>query len=215
MAAVVLVALFAGPWVYVHLSPDPADQVPVVVADSSSAPYRVYVVDWGYHTSIIVPQPPGLALGPSNDVHAAFVEFAWGDRSFYMQSNFWPHRLFATLFMPTASVTYLAGWPRAPVPTDGMTALWSRSVTIAELTRLYSALEGSIRHTSGDQREDAYSPADGYRGRFYPAHGYYLFWTDCNRWTVDRLHRAGLASSGTGVVLAQQVAGRLQGFRRE
>jgi hypothetical protein len=211
----VFAALGAGPWAYVHRWPDPADTIPVAVAGPPPAEYRVYVADWGYHTSIIVPQPPGLAFGPSNDVHAAFVEFAWGDRSFYMQSNYWPHRLFATLFLPTASVTYLAGWPRAPVATDGMTALWSRAVTLAELTSLYAALEGSIRHMLGKQRQAAYPPANGYRGRFYPAHGYYLFWADCNRWTVDQLHGAGLAKSGTGVVLAQQVAARLQGFRRE
>ena len=215
IAAAVLAALGAGPWAYVRLWPDPAEPAAIPTADPSAAEYRVYVADWGYHTSIVVPQPTGFAFGPRNAIQAPFVEFAWGDRSFYMQSNYWPHRLFATLFLPTASVTYLSGWPSAPERTDGMTALWSRSVTLAELTRLYAVLEGSIRHTSGQQRQDAYPPANGYRGRFYPAHGYYLFWADCNRWTVDQLHRAGLAESGTGVILARQVAARLHGFRRE
>ena len=26
--------------------------------------YRVYIVDWGYHTAIFVPQPAGWTLGP-------------------------------------------------------------------------------------------------------------------------------------------------------
>ena len=215
IAAVVFAVLSAGPWVYVRLWPDPPEPVAVPAADQSPAEYLVYVVDWGYHTSIVVPQPPGFAFGPRNEIQAPFVEFAWGDRSFYLESNYWPHRVFATLFLPTASVTYLAGWPRAPVKSDGMKALWSRSVTSDELTRLYAATEGSIRHKSAQQRQDEYPPASGYRGRFYPAHGYYLFWADCNRWTVDQLHSAGLAESGTGVILSRQVAARLHGFRRE
>ena len=215
IAAVVFAVLSAGPWVYVRLWPDPPEPVAVPAADQSPAEYRVYVVDWGYHTSIVVPQPPGFAFGPRNDIQAAFVEGAWGDRSFYMESNYWPHRLFATLFLPTASVTYLAGWSRVPDKSDGIVARWSRSVTSDELTQLYAAMEGSIRHKSGQQRQDEYPPVKGYRGRFYPAHGYYLFWADCNRWTVDQLHNAGLAESGTGVILSQQVAARLRGFRRE
>jgi hypothetical protein len=163
----------------------------------------------------VVPQPAGFVLGPSHDPAAAYVEMAWGDRSFYMESNYWPHRLFATLALPTESVSYLAGWSRAPRRTDGMQGLWSRRVTSDELRRLFAALEGTIRHAPDGTREPAHPPAPGYRGRFYPAHGKYLFWNDCNRWTVEQLHAAGLAESGVGVVLARQVPARLRGFSPE
>lgn len=59
-----------------------------------------------------------------------------------------------------------------------------------------------------------YAPVADYPGRFYPAYGSYLWWNDCNRWTVDRLHAAGLARSGVGVIVPGQVPARLIGFER-
>jgi hypothetical protein len=210
-----LVMLVVGPWAWIRLRPDPPDAVAIPPIALETVTHTIYVINWGYHTSIVVPQPAGFALGPSHDPEAAFVEFAWGDRSFYMESNYWPHRLFASVALPTESVGYLAGWSRAPARTDGMPGLWSRRVTADELRLLYTALEGTLRHAANGARLPAFRPAPGYRGRFYPAHGAYLFWNDCNRWTVEQLHAAGLAESGVGVILARQVPGRLRGFSRE
>ena len=69
--------------------------------------YRVLVADWGYHTAILVEQPQGWHLGPPGNERAAFLEYAWGDQRFYMESDFRPHALFATLVLPTATVMYL------------------------------------------------------------------------------------------------------------
>ena len=55
-----------------------------VPAPLDSRSYRVFVADWGYHTSIIVERPPGARLGPEAREGAPFVEYAWGDRRFYM-----------------------------------------------------------------------------------------------------------------------------------
>ena len=52
----------------------------------------------------------------------------------------------------------------------------------------------------------------GYAGRFYPGAGAYLWWTDCNRWTVDRLAAAGLARRGRGVIFSGQVKNALIDF---
>jgi hypothetical protein len=52
--------------------------------------YRVFVADWGYHTSIVVEQPRGWRLGPAGEETAPFVEYAWGDRRFYYASDFRP-----------------------------------------------------------------------------------------------------------------------------
>jgi len=46
------------------------------------------------------------------------------------------------------------------------------------------------------------------------AHGHYLWFTDCNRWTVERLAKAGLARGGLGVIFSGQVARHLIGFHR-
>ncbi len=211
-AYVLLVLLLLGPWIHVQLTPDRPGAVTVPSIPANADGYTISVADWGYHTSVILPQPAGLVRGPGNDSAAAYVEFAWGDRRFYMESNYLPHSLFATLFLPTESVVYLRGWARPPTMSDGMRSLWSRVVTPEELGRLYAALESFIRHDATNVRPASFSPAAGYGGRFYPAHGAYLFWNDCNRWTLDRLHEAGLARSGTGVMLSGEVGPRLRGF---
>jgi hypothetical protein len=53
---------------------------------------------------------------------------------------------------------------------------------------------------------DAFPAVSGYARRFYRAHGRYLWFTDCNRWTVERLASVGLAHGGFGVIFSGQVA---------
>lgn len=178
-----------------------------------AATYRVLVVDWGYHTAIVVEQPPGWGLGPPGEEHAPFLEYAWGDRRFYMESDYRPHAVFATLVLPTASVLYVDGRPDPP-PFRGARAAYERRVDATALRVLLADLERSIRRTADGTRQAPYAPAPGYGGRFYPAHGAYLWTRACNWWTVARLGDAGLAGSGTGVVFSGQVAGRLHEFQR-
>ncbi len=210
-----LLLLLMGPWIYVQLVPDRPGLIAAPAIQELPGGYRIYVANWGYHTSIILPQPAGLVRGPINDSTAAYVEFAWGDRRFYMQSNYMPHSLFATVFLPTESVIYLRGWARPPTAAGGMRTLWSRLVTSTELAQLYAAVESTMHHDSSNARPAAFAPVDGYGGRFYPAHGAYLFWNACNRWTLDRLHQASLAEGGGGVILSGQVGARLTGFTVE
>lgn len=181
-------------------------------------PFRLYVADWGYHASIIVEQPPGWRLGPPGQDSARFVEFAWGDRRFYMEANYRPDAVFATLLLPTESVTYVAGWRAAPEQSSRPRALFRRDITASELQRLVSSLESAIRRIDTGDRTPPH-PAKRmlggpFSGRFYPAQQSYLWWNDCNRWVVDRLAAAGLARGGRGVILSGQVAARLRGFRR-
>jgi hypothetical protein len=205
--------LVLGPPLYVALARDtrPAVQLPFPSAGS----YRVYVADWGYHTSIIVQQPAGWRLGPPGKEGAPFLEYAWGDRRFYMESDYRPQAIFATLFLPTASVLYLDGLP-APPGTEGATgarAVFVRYVDAATLRALLVELERSIHRMPDDTRAPPYARTPEYRGRFYPAYGAYLWAGACNWWTVERLRGAGLAGSAAGVVFSGQVAGRLRGFR--
>jgi hypothetical protein len=174
--------------------------------------FHVYVADWGYHTSVLFEQPAGWRLGPVDDENAPYVEFAWGDRRFYMESNYQPQSVFATLFLPTSSVTYVAGWNAPPERDAQPRTLYARTVSAAQLSALVASLESSIRRDAANTRVPPFAPVAGYAGRFYPAHGDYLWWFDCNRWTVDRLAAAGLARGGRGVIFTRQVRSRLIGF---
>ncbi|MFN2398665.1 MAG: DUF2459 domain-containing protein [Gemmatimonadaceae bacterium] len=93
-----------------------------------------------------------------------------------------------------------------------MRELYVRYANANELARLVTSLEESIARVSGGQRSEPYPPVAGYSGRFYPAREYYIFWFNCNAWTVERLRSAGAATSSNFVFTEQQVRGRLRGF---
>ena len=195
--------------------------VPVALPSADTARrYAVYVADWGYHTSIIVEQPEGWAMGPAGrEARSAspFVEYAWGDRMFYMESRYDPFSVTGTLFLPTEAVAYVEGWSARPEQAArGARALFRRDVGGDQLVLLVAELERWIVREAGPHpaRVSPHPPARGYRGRFYPAHGRYLWFNDCNRWTVERLAAIDAAEGGRGVLFSGQVAGRLRGFTR-
>lgn len=210
--AAVIVVVLVFPGLYAALMPEPRaplSGMPVPPAGE----YRVFVADWGYHTAVVVEQPRGWQLGPPRDERAPFLEYAWGDRRFFMESNYWPHAVFATLILPTASVVYLAGHPDPP-RFAGARAVLARTVSASTVHALLTELERSIHRTPDGARVTALAPASGYRGRFYSAYGDYLWTRNCNWWIVTRLEAAGLAANPAGVVFTIQVPRRLRGFAR-
>jgi uncharacterized protein DUF2459 len=212
VALAILVFMFGFPIVYTALVPERRPPLADLTAVPNGA-YRVYVVDWGYHTAIIIQQPQYWRLGSPGEETAPFLEFAWGDRRFYYESDYWPHAVFATLALPTESVLYLDGRPDPP-PLRGARAAFYRVVDADTLRALLMEIERSARHDTTGSRVSAYPPAAGYSGRFFAAHGSYLWTRNCNWWTVERLARVGLATRPTGVIITAQVPSRLRGFVR-
>lgn len=209
LAALAAFALLFPP-LYAALASEPPP-LPVALPAAPPGAYRVFVVDWGYHTAVVVQQPPGWTLGPPGEERAPFVEYAWGDRRFYLESDYRPHALFATLALPTAAVLYVDGRPDPPA-LGGARAVYTRTVDAPTLERLVRQLEGAATQDAHGARAAPYPAAAGYAGRFYPARGAYLWAHDCNWWTARRLAAAGLARGAGGVLLSAQVGGRLQGF---
>lgn len=185
---------------------------PIALPFPPARTYRVFVADWGYHSSIIVEQPSGWTLGPPGRESAPFLEYSWGDRLFYMESDYQPQAIFATLVLPTPTVAYLDARPDPP-GLDGARAVYVRTMDAATARTLLIELERTFRHAGG-VRLAPYPAVAGYGGRFYPAHDRYFWIRDCNWWTVARLAAAGLAGSAAGVIFPGQVAGRLHGFYR-
>jgi hypothetical protein len=186
---------------------------PLAMPEPSSGKYRVFVADWGYHTSILVEQPRGWVLGPPGKERAPILEYSWGDRLFYMQSDYRPHALFATLVLPTATVAYLDG-SSDPPSFAGARAVYTRTIDATTLHTLLIELERTFKRASDGTRLAPYPVVSGYDGRFYPAYGQYIWTRDCNWWTVTRLAAAHLASAATGTLFSGQIAGRLRGFQR-
>ena len=211
-ATILLVALLY-PLAYALVVPeDRGDEVAVPIVPPGR--YRVQVADWGYHTAIVLEQPRGWSMGPSGEERAPFLEYAWGDRRFFMESDYRPHAVLATVALPTASVLYLDG-RFDPPSLGGARAVYSRTVDATTLHRLIRELERSFQRAPDGTRLAPHAAAPRYGGRFYPAHGRYLWTRNCNWWTVKRLAAAALAGNDAGVIFSGQVSGRLSGFARE
>lgn len=209
----VLVALLWGlPALYMAIQTPPPPGVTIPLPAETA--YRVWVARYGYHTAILIEQPDGWHLGPPGQENAPIVEYAWGDRSYYMESDHRLHRLLAALFLPTESVMYVRAHNVLPTPQTGILGLYVREVDATTLQRLVQSLEQGFVRKSESTREPPFPPVSNYRGRFYPGRTFYVFWSACNAWTVRHLERAGLAQTPLFVFLEQQVPGRLNSFRR-
>lgn len=210
LATVFLLWWLPALYMAIQTPPSPSISVPL----PAEATYRVWVARYGYHTAILIEQPSGWHLGPSGQEHAPIVEYAWGDRAYYMESDHRLHVLLAALFLPTESVMYVRAHNAPPTRQTGIQGLYVREVDAATLQRLVQSLEQGFIRTAASHRQPPFPPVSTYRGRFYPGRTFYVFWSACNAWTVRHLRRAGLARSPFFVFLEQQVPGRLHGFRR-
>jgi hypothetical protein len=208
-----LAAFFLLPWAYVELFTAPPGAVDLVPL-SPDTRVRVYVVGWGYHTSIVVARPAEWRIGPEGAEDAPFVEYGWGDRSFMMESDYRPHSVFAALLLPTESVSYVCALRAPPSENPYAREVYTREIDAREATLLVTALEREMARPASGARPAAFPPVPEYLGRFYPARDYYIFWNDCNAWTVRMLASAGIGTSPAFVFGEWQVSGRLIGFTR-
>jgi hypothetical protein len=96
LALIALALTLVLPPVAVSIAPDPP--VAATLPTAATGTYRVYVADWGYHTAIILQQAATWQLGSLGNERAPFVEFAWGDRRFYMENNYRPDGKLARCF---------------------------------------------------------------------------------------------------------------------
>ena len=213
LVALAILVTIVFPTLYAALTTERRPAMPSLPTPPPGT-YRVFVADWGYHTAIVVEQPHGWRLGPPGEETAAFLEYAWGDRRFYFESDFRPHAVFETLFLPTESVLYLDG-RLDPPQLGGARVTFARMVNADTVRALLTELERSFRRGSNGTRSSPFPPAAGYSGRFYPAYGDYLWTRNCNWWTVARLASVGLAGRAAGVVFTVQVPRRLRGFTRQ
>ena len=209
--AIALALAVGCPSLFMWLATPPAPAIDLP-AEASSTRHRVFVMAWGYHSSIFVEQPAGWRLGPEGLEDAPVVEYGWGDRSFFMESNYCPISLFNAAFIPTPTVVYVRGHDRPPNEFVVGGEIYVRECSAEELRRLVTILESQMARDADGARPMPFPPTAEYGGRFYPGREYYVIWWNCNEWTVRMLRDAGMASSAACVGLKDQVGGRLVGF---
>jgi uncharacterized protein (TIGR02117 family) len=154
---------------------------------------KVYIISNGFHTGIALPlkevsseELPEVVDFPG----AAYLEFGWGARDFYMSAA--PSLLtgLKALFFSSSGVV------RASSMNTSSLEVWPSSrIVMLPLTpeaerRLLRYVARSI-YRSDHGKTDALKPDWISRGRFYPAHGRFYFAHTCNTWVARGLQEAG------------------------
>ncbi len=212
----ILVVLNGGLWgipaLYMAMMTPPKPNIDLPSLHSlKQAKYNIYVVNWGFHTAILIEQPQGWNLGPRNNPQARYVEYGWGDKVFFMLSDTSVPATLAAGLLPTDSVMYLRGRDTLPTEQNYARQLYHRQVSSQQLHTLIETLEQSFLRTAG-QRLDPYPRVSTFAGEFYQGREYYVIWSDCNAWTVRHLQNIDVAHSYIPVIFSEQVGPSLQGF---
>lgn len=159
--------------------------------EQASDGIRIYVVDNGIHTGIVVP-----AAGWGDVVRASSFRdpryaghrwrgFGWGDRAFYTQTPTWGH------VRPLTVLAAALGSDRTVLHVDAIAEPMPGADVRSLILRPeeFARLSAFIRNTLAEGATlYGYGPDDA----FYPARGTYSMLQTCNAWTGDALRHAGV-----------------------
>lgn len=160
---------------------------------------EVHVVNFGYHTGILIPasslkeqqNSPKLKQALSHFRNAEWIEIGWGDRTVYKLGS-WSEIDLATLskaaFLPTQSVMHMVGHVEKPQLVYANTDRVKLTLSKRGLTKMVKSVEQELAISKD------HHPDKGLYGnsRFFPANSSYHLFKMCNHWTAEMLSDAGV-----------------------
>lgn len=164
-----------------------------------AGPEEVFVVREGLHTGIVVPSGTIRSRLPQLDSRfpdSPYLEFGWGDKTYYEAKEVTSGLTLRAVFLPTDSVMRVVAIPESP-------AIHFAGVELEALCldrQQYSLLIGFIEHSFyRDSEGNLVKSKDGFEGdsQFFRAEGTYFMFNTCNNWTAKGLRSAGLGISPT------------------
>jgi len=168
---------------------------------------RIYLTSDRIHTNLIVPvttpifdwqqRIPLATLGQRQNQPYRYLQFGWGDRTFYMETPTWnditlPNAAKA-LFWPTPAVLRIQGYVKLPQSREGFQVI-AIDLRPEEYRSLMAFLDQAFQRTPQGQvqRIQAANHPDS---SFYEATGRYSLFYTCNDWTAAALRTARLRTS--------------------
>ena len=179
-----------------------------------TGPYtrRVHVTSNGWHTAIVVPAPDLVTAGAIPEVEdfpgAAFLEFGWGDRTYYPAEKKTLGMTLSAALVPTPAVMHVAGH-RTPPQEVAEYELISVNLSEEGFRRLVKTLAAEFERPVGG-RAKPISRGLYAHSLFYQAHGEFHLFNTCNTWTARMLRAGGVALSPSGIVTADKLMTRLR-----
>ncbi|MCG8691145.1 MAG: DUF2459 domain-containing protein [Minwuiales bacterium] len=175
--------------------------------------HTVYVVSNGWHTAVVLPRPAlaetGLLPEADDFPDAAFLEFGWGDRTYYPAEDKTVGMALGAAFTATPAVMHMAGLGRAPRPDGTDREVVPVALSAEGFRRLAAAVAGEFQRPEGG-RAAPVSRGLYPNSNFYDAHDTFHLFNTCNTWTARMVRAAGVDISPSGVVMAGQLMTRLR-----
>lgn len=172
---------------------------------------QVWVISNGFHSGIVVAVddlPEGVLPEVAVLAGARYVEIGWGDHIYYpMQDPPWWQALRAVL-LPGPSVLHLTGhraWPPAYTGVEVLALAVSEQGFDAMLARMDASF---VRE--GTALSAVFAPGLDDASVFYPAHGRFHLFSNCNTWVARKLAAAGVPVTSFGVMSAWDLMRRLR-----
>ena len=182
------------------------------IKDAGPHTRLIHVTSNGWHTAIVVPAPALVTTGAIPELEdfsgAAFLEFGWGDRTYYPANKKTLGMTLTAVLVPTPAVMHLAGH-QAPPRDDTGYDLISVELTEDGFRRLAKTLAAEFERPPGGRAEPI-SRGIYPRSHFYGAHGDFHLFNTCNTWTARMLSASGVALSPSGIVMADKLMTRLR-----
>ena len=182
------------------------------IRDTGPHTRLIHVTSNGWHTAIVVPAPAVVATGVIPELEdfpgAAFLEFGWGDRTYYPADEKTVGMTLSAALVSTPAVMHVAGHQAAPEADTGYEVI-SVGLTEEGFRRLAKTLATEFERPVGGHAE-AISLGLYPHSYFYRAHGDFHLFNTCNTWTARMLNASGIALSPSGIVRADKLMARLR-----
>jgi len=178
---------------------------------SVSAPQEIYIVSHGWHTGFVVPASTIQSLLPQlrdRFPDTPYMEFGWGDKSYYQAEEVTSGLTMRAILWPTDSVVYAVAVPERP----DIHISESEAEALCLDNEQYSLLISFIEHSFyKDGDGNIIKTKDGTDGdsQFYKGEGQYYLVNTCNTWTAKGMKSAGLSISPTFKITAGSIMGYL------
>lgn len=162
--------------------------------NSASGDKKIYVLNHGWHTSLVIPAKDIMGDLPelkNRFGNTPYIEFGWGDRGFYQAEKITTNITLRALFWPSAAVIHAVAVPSSPYDYFPNSEVLEVCLTNQGYTSLQKFVTNSFYR---DELGHLLKLKKGIYGnsQFYEGIGNYYFLNTCNKWTVKGLKSAGM-----------------------
>ena len=175
--------------------------------------HLIHVASNGWHTAIIVPAPPLIATDALPEVvdfpDAAFLEFGWGDRTYYPAKEKTLGMTLSAALVPTSAVMHMAALKTPPKDGSSELEVISMKLTRSGFRNLVLALAAEFERPAGGRAKPV-SRGLYSNSHFYHARGKFHLFNTCNTWTARMLREGGVPLSPAGILTADGLINRLR-----